>query len=110
MSGTVEFSRNETSKSIWVLVHDDAHDESTETMELRLNNAEGGELRDGTATGRIHNTDPMPGRGWCGTRCNAGVDDSSTWEPRSLNDDGPHQAGAGYAGDDSVTPVSWAPR
>ena len=59
-SGTVSFGPLETSKTVSVLVLDDAHDEGSETMMLTLSNASGARLGDATATGTINNHDAMP--------------------------------------------------
>ncbi|MCY4027251.1 MAG: fibronectin type III domain-containing protein, partial [Acidobacteria bacterium] len=58
-SGTLTFAAGETSKPVSVLVLDDAHDEGEETLTLRLSNAAGARITDGTATGIIANTDPL---------------------------------------------------
>ena len=59
-SNTLSFAAGEVSKTVSVAVLDDAHDEGTETLTLTLSNARGAAIDDGTATGRIINTDPMP--------------------------------------------------
>ena len=59
-SGTVTFAAGEISKTVSVPVLDDAHDEGSETLTLTLSNASGAHIEDGTATGTINNTDPMP--------------------------------------------------
>ena len=59
-SDTLTFAAGEISKTVSVAVLDDAHDEGTETLTLTLSNARGAAIDDGTATGRIINTDPMP--------------------------------------------------
>ncbi len=59
-SGTLRFTVGETSKTVSVTVLDDSHDEGEETLTLTLSNASGGRLTDGTATGTIENTDPLP--------------------------------------------------
>ena len=59
-AGTLEFTAGETRKTIAVAVHDDAHDEGSETLTLTLSNASGAVLGDARATGTINNTDPMP--------------------------------------------------
>ena len=59
-SGMLSFAVGETAKTVSVPVLDDAHDEDTETLTLTLSNATGAAIDDGTATGRIINTDPMP--------------------------------------------------
>ena len=65
ISGTLVFRPSESrrrtaSKSLCVEVIDDDHDEDTETMTLVLSNPVRAYLADGTATGSISNTDPMP--------------------------------------------------
>ena len=59
-SGTLAFAVGETRKEIVVAVLDDAHDEGLERLTLTLSNAFGATIADGTATGIIVNTDPMP--------------------------------------------------
>ena len=59
-SGTLTFQAGESSKTIEVTVLDDSHDEGEETLTLRLSNAAGGRVADGTATGTIVNRDPLP--------------------------------------------------
>ena len=59
-SGTLTFAAGEISKTVSVPVLDDAHDEGSETLTLTLSNASGAHIEDGTATGTINNTDPMP--------------------------------------------------
>ena len=59
-SGTLTFAAGETAKTVSVPVLDDAHDEGSETLSLTLSNASGAYLEDGTATGTINNTDPIP--------------------------------------------------
>ena len=59
-SGTLAFAAGETSKTVSVAVLDDALDEGSETLTLTLSNPSGAKLGDATATGTIHNTDPMP--------------------------------------------------
>ena len=63
VSGTLRFAPGETSKTVWVPVLDDAHDEGTETLVLRLFAARRVAIEDGEATGSIENSDPMP-RAW----------------------------------------------
>ena len=41
-------------------MHDDAHNEGSETLTLTLSNPSGAVLGDASATGTINNTDPMP--------------------------------------------------
>ncbi len=70
IAGTLVFrpadsKRRTASKSLCVKVLDDAHDEGVEEMTLVLSNPVRASLVDGTATGSISNTDPMP-RGFLG--------------------------------------------
>ena len=61
-SGTLTFAVNETLKTVSVLV--DGHDEGAETMTLTLTNplpSDCVRIADGTATGTITNTGPIPG-------------------------------------------------
>ena len=60
VSGTLRFAPGETSKTVWVPVLDDAHDEGTETLVLRLSAARRAVIEDGEATGSIENSDSMP--------------------------------------------------
>ena len=60
VSGTLRFAPGETSKTVSVPVLDDAHDEGTETLVLRLSAARRAVIEDGVATGSIENSDPMP--------------------------------------------------
>ncbi len=65
-SGTLAFEAGVTERTVSVPVLDDAHDEGTETLTLTLSDpAPAGHVRiaDGTATGTIANTDPVP-RAW----------------------------------------------
>ncbi len=65
-SGTLTFSASETSKTIEVEVLDDDIDEGSETLTLTLTDpspADYARIADGTATGTIENSDPMP-RAW----------------------------------------------
>ena len=59
---TLTFSAKETSKTIEVEVLDDDIDEGSETLTLTLTltNPVGARIADGTATGTIENSDPMP--------------------------------------------------
>ena len=59
-SGTLRFAPGETAKTVAVPVLDDAHDEGTEILVFRLDNARGALLADRFAVGRIENTDHMP--------------------------------------------------
>ena len=59
-SGALRFAPGETSKTVSVPVLNDTHDEGSETMMLTLSNPFGAQLADGTATGTIKNTDPIP--------------------------------------------------
>ena len=58
-SGTLSFAPGETGKTVAVPVLDDAIDEGEETFTLRLVNASGARIADGTATGTIENSDPL---------------------------------------------------
>ena len=58
--GTLIFAAGETSKTVAVTVLDDAVDEGEETLTLTLSNASGAVIADGTATGTIENSDPLP--------------------------------------------------
>ena len=59
-SGRAESKRRTASKSLCVKVLDDAHDEGVEQMTLVLSNPVRAYLIDGTGTGSISNSDPMP--------------------------------------------------
>ena len=61
-SGTLTFAPGDTTKTISVAVLDDAHDEGSETLTLKLSNATPArvKLARAQATGTITNTDPMP--------------------------------------------------
>ena len=59
-SGVVRFAPGETAKTVSVAVLNDAHDEGSETLTLALSRPFGAELADGTATGTIVNTGPIP--------------------------------------------------
>ena len=59
-AGTLDFAAGETRKTVAVMVHDDAHNEGSETLTLTLSNPSGAVLGDASATGTINNTDPMP--------------------------------------------------
>ena len=58
--GELTFDPGETEKTVRVPVLDDAHDEGEETLTLRLSAATGAAIADGTATGIIENSDPIP--------------------------------------------------
>ena len=59
-SGTLTFAAGETQKAVSVPVLDDDTDEGSETLTLRLSNAQGANIADGEATGTITNSDPIP--------------------------------------------------
>ena len=62
-SGRLSFAALETSKTVSVPVLDDSHDEDSETLTLTLTNPSPSEyvrIADGTATGTIKNSDPLP--------------------------------------------------
>ena len=59
-SKTFTFAPGETLKRPHIKIIDDAHDEGSETMTVVLSNAVGARIKDGTATGTIHNSDAMP--------------------------------------------------
>ena len=59
-SGTLTFAANETSKTVSVSLLSDIIDEGNETFTLRLSSPSNAVLADGTATGTIENSDPMP--------------------------------------------------
>ena len=70
ISGTLVFRPSESrrrtaSKNLCVEVIDDSHDEGVEEMTLVLSNPVRATLVDGTGTGSISNTDPMP-QAWLG--------------------------------------------
>ncbi len=60
VSGVLRFAAGETAKTVSVAVLDDAINEGSETLTLTLSHPFGATLSDGTATGTIVNTDPMP--------------------------------------------------
>ena len=62
-SGTLTFAAGETQKTVSVPVLDDDTDEGSETLTLRLSNAQGANIADGEATGTITNSDAIP-RAW----------------------------------------------
>ena len=57
--GELRFAPGETAKTVSVPVLDDVVDEGEETFTLRLTNASGARIADGTATGTIENSDPL---------------------------------------------------
>ena len=59
-SGTLTFTAGQTSKTVSVSLLNDVIDEGNETFTLRLSNPSNAFLADGTATGTIENSDPMP--------------------------------------------------
>ena len=59
-SGTLTFAVGDQQKTVNVTVLEDAHDDGGETLELVLSNAVGASITDGTGTGTIDNSDPMP--------------------------------------------------
>ncbi len=59
-SGTLTFAAGETQKTVSVPVLNDDHDEGSETLTLRLSNAQGANIADGEATGTITNSDAIP--------------------------------------------------
>ena len=63
VSGALRFEAGETAKTVSVPVLNDAHDEGSETLTLALSAPFGAEVADGTATGTIVNTGPIP-RAW----------------------------------------------
>ena len=54
------FRAGETEKQVWVMIHNDSHDEEPETFEVVLSKAQGAPVGDGVAVGTITNDDPMP--------------------------------------------------
>ena len=62
-SGVLRFAPGETGKTVSVPVLNDTHDEGSETLTLALSAPFGAEVADGTATGTIVNTGPIP-RAW----------------------------------------------
>ena len=59
-SGTLTFQPGETEKTVSVPVLEDDHDEGSETLTLRLSNAQGARIADGEATGTITNDGAIP--------------------------------------------------
>ena len=62
-SGTLVFALGQTEKTVTVVTLDDAHDDGGETLTVALSDARGAKIADGSATGTIANSDPMP-RAW----------------------------------------------
>ena len=60
VSGALNFAVGEWTKTVYVTVLDDAHDEGQETLEFVLSNASGATLTDGTGAGTITNADLLP--------------------------------------------------
>ena len=60
VSGALRFAPGETAKTVSVPVLNDDHDEGRETLTLTLSSPFGAQIADGTATGTIVNTDPIP--------------------------------------------------
>ena len=60
-SGTLTFTAGETTKTISVLIVDDAVEDDGETMSLTLSNASGAEIDDAEAVGTIRNTESDSG-------------------------------------------------
>ncbi len=60
VSGALRFAPGETAKTVSVSVLNDDHDEGRETLTLTLSNPFGAQITDGTATGTIVNSDPIP--------------------------------------------------
>ena len=59
-SGTLTFYAGELTREIRVRVLDDSHDDGGETLMLTLSNPLEARIEDGTATGTIVNSDPLP--------------------------------------------------
>ena len=59
-SGTLTFAVDEQEKTVNVTVLEDSHDDGGETLELVLSNPVGATITDGTGTGTINNSDPLP--------------------------------------------------
>ena len=59
--GTLRFRAGETSKTVYVFIYEDFHDEPPETFEVSLAHARGGAwIADGVGVGTIVNDDPLP--------------------------------------------------
>ena len=59
-SGTLTFQPGDVAKTVSVPILDDLHDDDGETLTLTLSNASNARIADGTATGTIENSDPIP--------------------------------------------------
>ena len=59
-SGTLTFQPGERAKTVSVPVLEDDHDEGSETLTLRLSNAQGATVADSEGTGTITNSDAIP--------------------------------------------------
>ena len=59
-SGTLTFAPGDVATTVSVPVLDDVHDDGGETLTLTLSNASNARIADGTATGTIENSDPIP--------------------------------------------------
>ena len=59
-SGTLTFNPGDVTKTVSVPILDDAVNDGQETITLTLSNAANARVADGTATGTIENSDPMP--------------------------------------------------
>ena len=59
-SGTLTFNPGDITKTVSVPVLNDAIDDGGETVTLTLSNASNARIADGTATGTIANSDPIP--------------------------------------------------
>ena len=59
-SGTLTFAPGDVAKTVSVPILDDLHDDDGETLTLTLSNASNARIADGTATGTIENSDPIP--------------------------------------------------
>ena len=58
-TGTLTFNPGDTSKTVRVALIDDSIEDDGETFTLRLSNASGADIEDGTATGTIRNMEPV---------------------------------------------------
>ena len=59
-SGTLTFAPGDVATTVSVPILDDVHDDGGETLTLTLSNASNARIADGTATGTIENSDPIP--------------------------------------------------